>query len=907
MDIPGLLNPQEVVTPLSRIFHIDSLLNPAPSDTVDVLPLIKKLSTFSKNTNVLVPQGIKNHLSAVLAYLETNSLATNPPVPHAPPDHSHDTAARTEETDIKINRETTLDILYRYPLNTVIEYPETSATGTIGHLFAMDPDNWENPALSIAYSRGHPGGQTVAGKEVKIKLLVSSETGQGSKVCPYSDKELLSLPHTSASREDVKERLQNDRDDRLQTSSPSKDVFHRTVGYLAAVQKLGCSRPISEQTFLSATEEEERYARELYLFQAQRGYRMKDGICEGRIVFDYDDNECPISSGAYDIDYIEAVITGDEQEASRIEDSARDLGYGPRVECTTVWNFSKQKANCPIPHRDENGALIQPFLERLLCNKQRRFCPFILIVTSGDHPHPVPLPTKTPPQVRSILMSLFEQLGEDLPDLTARKFIRHPILKSFLQKRFPDVISPTLADWHVSLANRAHLKAYIKQAREQHYPFGTGWAGVINLKEYQDSRLPKDAHYIRRVLAINIEPEQRQAREEDEDDDITRPEKDDNRLRIIICMTPEASRRLRSSGRYLQSDIGFKRIVGFKEFEVAGMDRDANTSIIYVRIFLNRMSALAHQRVFEEIEAIVLEDTGHHLQWHHLHASGPEDGLGDMILSWVADQHRGQAKGLGLHLQKLASHMQPKPDLYEQDRLIQDLSPYDHLHRNYRVCTVHYSRLVKLCAGPMAYAWSRLHGAFKLAGGFVFEGICWERSFMPRSFWEAGDSNSNLIESVHRDANREGVHCTLLGGLQKGQQFDAMKMKTLRAHEHFGITPSYKTGHLSENAYFNLKRRDNQNYRLLAAEDAKIEALNQKLQSALDKLVKAQRAVAAKERQHDAEVDPERRQRLGVDLEKKVALEAKAFNALEKISGQSLGLERTGSGRVSITRPMLST
>jgi hypothetical protein len=94
---------------------------------------------------------------------------------------------------------------------------------------------------------------------------------------------------------------------------------------------------------------------------------------------------------------------------------------------------------------------------------------------------------------------------------------------------------------------------------------------------------------------------------------------------------------------------------------------------------------------------------------------------------------------------------------------------------------------------------------------------------MPRIIWEAGDSNSNLIETVHRDANREGVHCTLLGGLKKGQQFDAMKMKTLevciafsaifmsqfskQAFESFGITPTYNTGHISENAVTNLKRR----------------------------------------------------------------------------------------------------
>ncbi|KAF7378194.1 hypothetical protein MSAN_00244000 [Mycena sanguinolenta] len=230
---------------------------------------------------------------------------------------------------------------------------------------------------------------------------------------------------------------------------------------------------------------------------------------------------------------------------------------------------------------------------------------------------------------------------DDLADLTPRRFLRHPILKSFLRQELPHLVNPTLADWHVSLANREHVKSYIKQAQEVHYPFGTGWKGVINLKSYQDARLPKEHHYIRRTLALPLNSE---PTDSDEDEEISPQARKDDRLRIIVCMTPEASRRLLASGRYLQSDIGFRRIIGFKEFEVAGMERDANTSIIYCRIYLNRMTAQAHQRVFEEIEAIVFEDTGKRLQWHHLHATDLEDGLDCMILSWTADQHRGQEK-----------------------------------------------------------------------------------------------------------------------------------------------------------------------------------------------------------------------------------------------------------------------
>lgn len=63
---------------------------------------------------------------------------------------------------------------------------------------------------------------------------------------------------------------------------------------------------------------------------------------------------------------------------------------------------------------------------------------------------------------------------------------------------------------------------------------------------------------------------------------------------------------------------------------------------------------------------------------------------------------------------------------------------------------------------------------------FAFQGLCWEKSHIPLVIWKAGEANSNLIESVHADVNREGVSCTLVGGVKKGRVFDSTKMKTLR-------------------------------------------------------------------------------------------------------------------------------
>lgn len=74
-------------------------------------------------------------------------------------------------------------------------------------------------------------------------------------------------------------------------------------------------------------------------------------------------------------------------------------------------------------------------------------------------------------------MNLLETLAEDLPDITPRRFLRHPIVKSYLAATFPTIRAPMLSDLHTSLANRSHLNAYISQVKQKCFPFGTEWQG----------------------------------------------------------------------------------------------------------------------------------------------------------------------------------------------------------------------------------------------------------------------------------------------------------------------------------------------------------------------------------------------------------------------------------------------
>lgn len=104
-------------------------------------------------------------------------------------------------------------------------------------------------------------------------------------------------------------------------------------------------------------------------------------------------------------------------------------------------------------------------------------CPKILVVCHGEHFHPIPLPSKTPPSIRDTIFRLLKSIDYDLPDLTPRRFLRHPIVSSYLSDALQGITNPTLADLHISLANRDHVGAFIDKAKEMHFPHGTGWDG----------------------------------------------------------------------------------------------------------------------------------------------------------------------------------------------------------------------------------------------------------------------------------------------------------------------------------------------------------------------------------------------------------------------------------------------
>ncbi|KAJ7747876.1 hypothetical protein B0H14DRAFT_2541606 [Mycena olivaceomarginata] len=759
------------------------------------------------------------------------------------------------ETNVELTRETTLSTLYIYDdPRFYLEYPETSTEGT-GYLMRRDPDNWINPLGEITYSNGKPSGQTTRNKaktcallrdptdpEKEILCIRKHTSCHGAKCCPHVDIAQVSEPHTKASRALIKERLQADLEQQYESASPSRDIFAKTAAFIAGIRKLGCgSQENDSRPDLLPSEQQNKEFWDDHHKILRRGYEPATRTCSGRVSLDFDhrgqalirsENRlhlCRFLDESYDLDYIEAYFEEDEEELERIENAAHTLGYGPLVPCRTVTNVSSQRLYCPHDHRDDEWHLVQPQLVQLPCDVKfvtyqpieefRTACPYILVISSGVHTHPIPLPEKTPTRVRQEVFNLLESLDGDLPDLTPRRFLRHPTVKSYPRRRFPDILNPTLIELHASLANRSHLKAYITAAKTDLFPSGTGWKGLLELKNIT----------IRKIIDIPDFPTD----EFDAESPLSASGTIQSSLKIIICMSPTGSERL-FNAQYIQSDIAFRRIEQFLEFELAAMDRLANTSVIFLRVYVNRQTATAHQIIFNEVASIVEKDTGCTIQWRHLHAESATETPSGMILQWTGDQHGGQAKGIGLHLQQLAQAMPAKYDLHESERLLAGLDPYDHLRRVFRLCTVHAKRNIKSCAvdEPVRHlmrslicmrhpSWDETIVEIQIQGGkagnnwvqdkirskFAFPALCWEKSFIPQDVWKAGDGHSNLIESVHADVNREGVRCTLVGGLKKGQAFDNMKMKTLEVFEDFHIRPSYQAGHLSENAMKSLKRK----------------------------------------------------------------------------------------------------
>ncbi|KAF7294020.1 hypothetical protein MKEN_01448100 [Mycena kentingensis (nom. inval.)] len=856
--------------------------------------------------------------------------------------------------NFKINKTTTLETLYTYAVDALVEFPETSATGSVGHLFQMPSrEGWYNPMRNFVYSLGLPKGKSKRGADITCSLFKDEDgnllqcrsthvTCQGSKICERADP-VLFVPHVSASREGIEQSLAVTQADRNSVASTRVELQQKTLSYYVVLKRQGCGAPPHEPTTYWGVELEER-SRDLALAaEIRRGHDPKP-TCDGRLLFKYDATGNPFiacehynrqnnrdhlidynpTHGHYLTEYLEALFNEDSDAIADFEEDALyRTGSGPLASCRTVANNSSVKVNCLVEHRDGFGQLLVAKMVKSCCRcrftmyepleEYRDECPWILVVCRGSHPHPVPLPTKTPPILRDAIFKLLLSIDYDLPDLTPRRLLRHATTVAFLKRELPHLDNPMLVDLHPSLGNRDHIRAYIVQVQKDVFPRGTGWDGLLYLKAQDELNRVAEDVYIRFAAEY---PASSVASQGPEDDD----EQPDAPFRIIVCMPREASAHL-VEAKFLQSDISFRRISGLLEFELGGRNAQSGNIICYTRILLNRQTAAAHLFAFQLIHHLVFQDTQRQLQWRHIDAQSIHEEAG--VLHFVMDQHGGQAKGFGQYLQWLCQNAPPKLDLHEPHRLLSSLDPYEQLRRVARYCVAHAIRNInKVKLAPEAEHvralmkglicmrhpdWDGTIARIQQEGGkpaadwvadkirskFAFPGLCWEKSFIPETIWQVGDTTSNIIEALHADANREGVSCTLVGGVKKGEHLDNLKLKTLWNFSGLGIRPSYKRGHASEAIQLSLRRKGQQQHRALAKADTRIDTHNKRLQKAHEAHLKAQHKYAML-RQTSANSQ---------QLQRAMKARQRANDAYVSAVKASKDVVGTGSGKVGVLLP----
>lgn len=191
-DVHGLPDSE----PLSNLLETSpgSLIH-APSGLYDATNDLKALAAFLNGSKRLwLPQQHQRALQETLAYLSTssdsrlnistpnytpqsNNTSSSPSVSDPKSSQSLDMSYNPViRTHVKLNRQTALEKVIYHPPGVLVEYPETSAHGSIGHIFSMDnASQWFNPVHNFAYSQGAPKGSS--GSKAVYCALLTDEDG----------------------------------------------------------------------------------------------------------------------------------------------------------------------------------------------------------------------------------------------------------------------------------------------------------------------------------------------------------------------------------------------------------------------------------------------------------------------------------------------------------------------------------------------------------------------------------------------------------------------------------------------------------------------------------------------------------------------------------------------------------
>ncbi|CAB4428174.1 unnamed protein product [Rhizophagus irregularis] len=350
----------------------------------------------------------------------------------------------------------------------------------------------------------------------------------------------------------------------------------------------------------------------------------------------------------------------------------------------------------------------------------------------GIHTHPPPPPNQVPVTIRTRLQELIHQANNDNADVTPTHIITGNLIKTYFGVEY-------LSDIHASLNNTDRLRYYVDKIQKEIHPQGQGLLGVVynysrNINNFRD--------YVKRLVQT------------------------------------------------FQIDLSFKRVMGeINEFEINYYSNEHNLILTFARVFTNRATTIAYQRIFRVLFDLVLQLTGSPPQFKHIHGFG-----------WnciIADLDYAQAKGLGLVLNEIDNTKDWE----------------EHLVHIFRSCLVHYKRKIqekgyndivknKMIALLTAESESAINQVFDdiqaieedAADWITFYRQKWVIASLNKSMskiandvWITSPDNTNVAEAAHALSNRRGRDLKLLTAILHGQKLDKERFTTIYVHQKYNI------------------------------------------------------------------------------------------------------------------------
>ncbi|KAI2780986.1 hypothetical protein F4815DRAFT_468655 [Daldinia loculata] len=326
-----------------------------------------------------------------------------------------------------------------------------------------------------------------------------------------------------------------------------------------------------------------------------------------------------------------------------------NISYGG---CGDVQQNSKRGRTCSFDHPQGKGNMVNRKCDcryQVFIPEDLDIMPYILVVCTGRHTHPIPPPDKLPETLRQEIWELITKTGTS--KLTLPVFLTHPLVKEWLNNKDASHITAV----HPTFANSSVLSNMFRKHRLLHWPTGSSLMAVQRLYEKQAG---KPGQYIQYVFqnAYNF---------------------------MVVCFNQEQFnlfKQLRST----TIDMNYKHLIEKDNREIiwAVYDESIRRNVALVRVITNSDSIYMYYFMFYMVFNIMESRYDYTVKWKHL--TGQQDGF----IGFTIDQDYKLLFGLGLYLSNL-----------DEDR---SHSWLWHIQRTIRFCKVHFQRGIEKQIGHAA-------------------------------------------------------------------------------------------------------------------------------------------------------------------------------------------------------------